>query len=156
MLRGSILVAVISLVAASPVLAADYGLAFVGPGDAMFVDMGSLKRVGGVVDFQFLRVTERLQTIMEEPLAARLYGATIDCENNEYRALSLVEIEEDGKAKPKEPLRGDAYPIALTAPEGALKGVVCEAKPELPEHAKSIVDAIKMGRAEITAAKAHH
>ena len=124
----------------------DFGLAHVGS-EASFIDLKSVKTRNGVAAFDALVVAKTGQ-----PQVGGFRKMSIDCEQNEFRTLSVFKVEEDGRLGPEEPLTGQIFPVNAGTPENVMAAVVCD-KVDLPVRAPSIVEATKIGRARLAAPK---
>ena len=117
----------------------EFGLAHVAA-EASFVDLKSVKVVNGVASFDALVVAKTGQ-----PQVGGFRKMSIDCEQNEFRTLSVFKVSEDGKLGPEEPLTGQIFPVNAGTPENVMAAVVCD-KVSLPVRAPTIVAATKIGR----------
>lgn len=120
----------------------EFGLAHVG-GEASFIDLKSIKTINGVAAFDVLVVAKTGQ-----PQVGGFRKMSIDCEQDEFRTLSVFKVEEDGSLGPEEPLTGQIFPVNAGTPENVMAAVVCD-KVNLPVRAPTIVEATKLGRARL-------
>jgi hypothetical protein len=124
----------------------DFGLAHLGT-EATFIDLKSLKTVNDVASFDALVVAKTGQ-----PLVGGFRKMSVDCQQNEFRTLSVFKVGEDGKLGAEEPLSGQIFPINANSTEDVLATVVCD-KVNLPVRAPNIVEATKIGRERLARAK---
>lgn len=116
--------------------------------EASFVDVRSVKTQDKVAHFDALVVAKTGQ-----PAVGGFRKMSIDCQQNEFRTLSVFDVDEAGKIGAEEPLTGQIFPVLGFNPEDGMAAAVCDKAAPFRDRAPTILEATKVGRAKLAALK---
>lgn len=117
--------------------------------DAVFVELGSIRKDGDQATFRTLRIVDGEDAIDGERYLGGWQRAWIDCRARTFRAVTFMSLRESGVEGPEQTLRGEAYPIASASAEAGMEAAVCRDAPTYEDRAGSVAEALRIGRGRL-------